>query len=248
MKISNKIALSVTFIACFLLIVIGATVKGGTLPVSAGVNGKQVIVIDAGHGGADSGCVGVNGCYEKDINLAIVKNLQSLLTISGFEVVLTRSEDVSIHDENVEGLRDQKVSDMENRLEIVNTYPDCIFVSVHQNQFTEKQYFGGQIFYTTNNPDNFKFAQIMQNCFRELQPENDREIKLIDNGLYLFKTTQQPALLIECGFLSNESDAANLTDSEYQKKTAFVIYKGLMEYIKTVALKPGNSITATSMQ
>ena len=87
------------------------------------------------------------------------------------------------------------------------------------------------MFYTTNNAGNFQLAQIMQSCFAELQPGNDREIKLIDNDLYLFKDTKQVALLIECGFLSNETDAYNLTDSEYQKKVAFTIYKGLLQYL-----------------
>lgn len=88
------------------------------------------------------------------------------------------------------------------------------------------------MFYTTNNNDNFRLASIMQELFSELQPGNDRDIKLIDNGLYLFKNTQQPALLIECGFLSNAEDAANLSNTEYQKKVAFTIYKGLTEFLK----------------
>ncbi len=232
-KISNKIALSVTFLACFVLIIAGVIVKGRVVPVLAETGSKKVIVIDAGHGGLDSGCVGINGCYEKDINLAIVKDLRELLTISGYEVVLTREEDVSIHDNGVEGIRKQKISDMENRLKIVKSYPDSVFISVHQNQFTESDSHGAQIFYTTNNDGNFRFAQIMQECFRELQTDNDREIKLIDNGLYLFKTTEQPALLVECGFLSNASDAENLSDSEYQKKTAFIIYKALLTYLES---------------
>ena len=173
----------------------------------------------------------MHGCYEKDINLAIAKNLEQLLTVSGFEVVMTRSEDISIYDQGVEGIRNQKVSDMENRLEIIKSYPDAIFLSIHQNQYTEPEYFGAQMFYTTNNAGNFQLAQIMQDCFAELQQGNDRDIKLIDNNLYLFKDTPQLALLIECGFLSNENDANNLSDSDYQKKVAFTIYKGLLQYL-----------------
>ena len=188
------------------------------------------MVLDAGHGGLDSGCVGVNGTYEKDVNLDIVKDLGAMLTLCGYEVVYTRTDDISIHDDGVEGIRNQKISDMENRLEIVKSYPESVFISVHQNLFTDSAYFGGQMFYTTNNSANFRLARIMQGLFSELQPGNDREVKLIDNGLYLFKNTDQPALLIECGFLSNPGDAANLSSPEYRKKIAFTVCKGLGQF------------------
>lgn len=228
----TKIPPTLIFLACFIAAAVVISFRNGAVPViSDSVEGQgRTVVIDSGHGGADGGCVGVNGCVEKDINLAIATDLQKLLELSGFNVVMTRTEDVSIHDEGVEGLRNQKVSDMENRLEIIQSHPDALFVSIHQNQFTDPQYFGAQMFYTTNNPANFKLAQTMQECFRELQPGNDREIKLIDNGLYLFKNTQQPALLIECGFLSNSNDAANLSDGDYQKKVAFTVFKGITSF------------------
>lgn len=228
----TKIPHTLVFLACFIIAALAISLRNGSVPAvsTAAVSERKTIVIDSGHGGADGGCVGVNGCIEKDINLAIAKDLEALLKLSGFNVVMTRSEDVSIHDEGVEGLRNQKVSDMENRLEIIKSYPDAMFISIHQNQYTEPEYFGAQMFYTTNNTGNFKLAQLMQESFRELQPENDREIKLIDNDLYLFKNTNQPAILAECGFLSNGDDAANLSDSEYQKKVAFTLYKGVMRY------------------
>jgi N-acetylmuramoyl-L-alanine amidase len=87
------------------------------------------------------------------------------------------------------------------------------------------------MFYTTQNSENHKLAQILQDSFSELQTGNDREIKIIDNNLYLFKETAQPAVLIECGFLSNEEEAARLNNPDYQKKVAFTIYKGIMEYL-----------------
>ena len=228
----TKIPHTLIFLACFIVIATALSFRNASVPVISDsvAEGKRTIVIDSGHGGADGGCVGINGCVEKDINLAVATDLQKLLKLSGFNVVMTRTEDISIHNSDVEGLRNQKVSDMENRLKIVQSYPDALFISIHQNQYTEPQYFGAQMFYTTNNPSNFKLAQTMQRSFRKLQPNNDREIKLIDNGLYLFKNTTQPALLIECGFLSNPEDAANLSDSEYQKKVAFTIYKGITSF------------------
>lgn len=227
----TKIPHTLIFLTCFIAVAVVLSFHNSAIPaVSEGVENRRSIVIDSGHGGIDGGCQGVNGCIEKDINLAIATDLARLLELSGFEVVMTRSEDVSLHDDGVEGIRNQKVSDMENRLEIVQSHPDALFISIHQNQYTEPEYFGAQMFYTTNNSGNFKLAQTMQDCFAELQTGNDREIKLIDNDLYLFKNTKQLALLIECGFLSNANDAANLSDSEYQKQVAFTIYRGIMKY------------------
>jgi len=227
-----KLPLTFAFLACFVIVALTANNRTASVPAVAGANGKPVIVLDAGHGGADPGCVGVGGELEKDINLAIALNLRDLLEFSGFAVVLTRDIDVSIHDDGVEGLRKQKLSDMENRKKIILEYPDSIFISIHQNQFTQPQYFGAQMFYSTVNRDNFRFAQLMQEKFRELEPENDREAKLIDGELHLFRNTPQPALLIECGFLSHAGDAENLSDSEYQKKVAFTVYRGIMEFMK----------------
>lgn len=232
--LKNKIPFIITLFCCVTVAALAASVKASegakAAQTAAQSSPKQVVILDAGHGGLDSGCVGINGAYEKDINLDIVKDLGSLLTLNGYEVVYTRDDDVSIYDDGVEGVRNQKISDMKNRLEIVKSYPDSVFISVHQNRFTDPAYFGGQMFYTTNNSGNFKLARIMQELFSQLQPGNDREVKLIDNGLYLFKDTAQPALLIECGFLSNENDAANLSTPEYRKKVAFTILTGLEKF------------------
>lgn len=232
--LKNKIPFIITLFSCVTVAALAAAVHAsggaGAAETSATAEEKQVIVLDAGHGGLDSGCVAVNGAYEKDINLDIVKDLGTLLTLNGYKVVYTREDDISIHDNGVEGIRNQKISDMENRLEIVKSYPDSVFISVHQNLYTEPEYFGAQMFYTTNNSGNFRLARIMQGLFAELQPGNDREVKLIDNGLYLFKNTEQPALLIECGFLSNPNDAENLSSADYRRKVAFTIYRGLEQY------------------
>lgn len=238
-QLKRRVPLILTIFCCCMVAAISGMVNSGNAAREAAVGAvpKKVVVIDAGHGGVDGGCTGTNGVYEKDINLSIAKNLGALLSFEGYEVVYTRSEDVSIYDDGVTGIRNQKISDMENRLEIVQSYPDSIFLSIHQNQYTQSEYFGAQIFYTTNHKDNFRFATIMQDRFASLQPGNDREIKLIDNGLYLFKNTKQPALLIECGFLSNPNDAANLSSAEYQKKVAFTIYSGLTEFLKETQSK-----------
>ncbi len=127
---------------------------------------------------------------------------------------------------------------MDNRLEIIQSYPDSIFLCVHQNKYTDPKYFGGQMFYNNNNPNNRTLAQIMQNRFVILQPGNEREIKLSGNELFLLKSNPNPSLMIECGFLSNPDEEAKLATWEYQQKVAFTIYSGLMEYIDATAEKP----------
>jgi N-acetylmuramoyl-L-alanine amidase len=239
MKINkSSLKLTLSLIGCFALLAVCARVTERSLPTAAAVAEKPVVVLDAGHGGLDSGAVGSNGTLEKNVNLAIVKALRDMLEMSGFEVVLTRDEDISIYDAGVEGIRNQKLSDMDNRLEIIQSYPDSIFLCIHQNNYTDPKYFGGQMFYNNNNPNNRTLAQIMQNKFAELQEGNDREIKLSGDELYLLKSNPNPSLMIECGFLSNPEEEAKLSSWEYQQQVAFTIYSGLIEYLDTVTEEP----------
>lgn len=236
----NKKSLRLTFvlIGCFIVLAICARITEHALPTAAAASTKPVIVLDAGHGGLDSGAVGATGVLEKDVNLSIVLALRDMFEMSGFEVVLTRDEDISIYDPGVEGIRNQKLNDMDNRLEIIQKYPDSIFLCIHQNNFTDPKYFGGQMFYNNNNPQNRTLAQIMQNKFAQLQPGNGREIKLTGEELFLLKSNKNPSLMIECGFLSNPEEEQKLSTWEYQQKVAFTIYGGVMEFIDATAEKP----------
>lgn len=240
MKFNKK---TLRFTACmagaFVMLAVCARMTDSALPASADISDRPVIVLDAGHGGLDSGAVGKNGVLEKDVNLSVVKHLQKLLELSGFRTVLTRSEDISIYDAGVEGIRNQKLSDMDNRLEIIQSYPDSIFLCIHQNNYTDPQYFGGQMFYNNNNPDNRTLAQIMQNRFAQLQPGNDREIKLTGDELFLLKSNKNPSLMIECGFLSNPEEEAKLGTEEYRQQLAFTIYGGVLEYMDASAEPSG---------
>ena len=236
MKLNKKsIKLTAAMVGSFIALAVCARLTEGVIPASADAVQRPVIVLDAGHGGLDSGAVGKNGTLEKDINLSIVLHLQQLLELSGFDTVLTRDEDISIYDAGVEGIRNQKLSDMDNRLEIVQSHPDSIFLCIHQNNYKDPQYFGAQMFYNNNHPNNRSLAQIMQNRFAVLQEGNDREIKLSGDELFLLKNNTNPSLMIECGFLSNPEEEALLSTTEYQQKVAFTIYSGLLEYIEKTA-------------
>lgn len=190
-----------------------------------------VIVIDAGHGGFDGGAVGVDEITEKDINLSIAKKLHDICVINGFDAVLTRQTDTAL-DGGEKTIRQQKNTDLHNRLAIAEGYQDSILISIHQNKFTVPKYFGAQVFYGPKNPESERLAEIMQRrMIAMLQPENTRQYKPCGSSVYLINSATMPSLLIECGFLSNPSDVYKLIDSEYQKQIAFTIFTGLAEYM-----------------
>lgn len=197
------------------------------------VSDNVVIVLDAGHGGLDSGCVSVTGEEEKNINLAITLKVRDMCKAMGYEVATTRDTDISIHDDGVKGTGKQKRSDMDNRLEIFNKYDNSVCVSIHQNQFTQPQYFGAQMFYSNSNQLNESFATIMQQQFvSKLQPDNSRETKPTEKEIFLTYFTKNPSLMVECGFLSNLEEAKLLESEDYQSKVAFTIFCGIDEFVK----------------
>ena len=179
----------------------------------------------------DGGCSSVNGTPEKGINLNILLCLRNLLEMEGYTVAVTRDTDVSIHDAGVEGIANQKSSDMDNRLALFNEYEHAVCVSIHQNQFTDASYSGAQMFYSDSNKENSILAQCMQDAFvAQLQPENTREIKLSGKELFLCYFSENPTVMVECGFLSNPEEAALLETEDYQQKVAFTIFCGLNQY------------------
>lgn len=192
---------------------------------------KPVVVIDAGHGGMDGGCVSVDGIPEKGINLNIALSLRDILTVMGYQPVCTRESDISIHSDGVEGLAKQKKSDMENRLALFNKYDGAIAVSIHQNQFTDGKYNGAQMFYSEKSADSEKLAGIMKEQFVSyLQPENTRETKPVGDELYLLNNAECPAVMVECGFLSNREESLKLQDDNYQKQIAFTVFTGISRF------------------
>ena len=176
---------------------------------------KPVVVIDPGHGGIDGGCVSVDGTPEKGINLAVAESLRDGLKLLGYDVVCTRESDISIYDKGTEGLGEQKKSDMKNRLAIFSKYSDGISVSIHQNQFTDSRYSGAQMFYSKDNAEGEKLAGVMQKQFV---------------SLLLLNNTKNPAVMIECGFLSNPEEAQKLENEDYQRQVAFTVLTGISEY------------------
>lgn len=191
-----------------------------------------LIIIDAGHGGKDGGAVASDGTEEQYINLAIALKMNEYLTEKGYNTRLVRDDDNSVHDESAKTIREQKVSDIRNRLKISEEQENSIFVSVHQNTFSESKYHGTQVFYSPNNPDSEILASSIQNSVvRQLQPDNTRQIKKCDKSVYLMYNTHAVAVLCECGFLSNPDELGKLKDENYQKKIAESVCDGIIDYI-----------------
>lgn len=232
-KIRWNIAfVALTFCACIGVICYAAVKIDTAISVdNIAVSDSFTVVLDAGHGGMDGGCSTADGKTEKGINLNILLSVRDMAKLFGYNVDVTRDKDTSIHDKGVTGIRNQKVSDMENRLEIFNKYPEAVCISIHQNTFRDPKFSGAQMFYSDKNPGSERLASIMQRRFVDnLQPDNQRETKLCGSELYLCYYCENPAVMIECGFLSNPEEAAKLTDKTYQQQVAFTVFSGITEY------------------
>lgn len=200
--------------------------------VSQTVGQKNVIIVDAGHGGEDGGTQSSAGVLEKHLNLEISLKLGTLLKLMGYRVVYTRTEDKLQYGDAAKAQRQKKVSDIHYRMNFMQVYPDAVFLSVHQNYYVSSKYYGAQVFYSTNNEHSKVIAENIQRSIVELiQPENTRQVKPSGTGVYLLYHATVPAVMVECGFLSNSGEALLLCDSEYQKKMCLAISAGLEKYI-----------------
>ena len=187
-----------------------------------------VIVIDAGHGGADGGAVASDGTCEKDINLNIAKDVRAVLVSLGFECVMTREDDVMLSDGSGGSA---KMNDLKKRVAVTEGR-DCIFVSIHQNKFPQDTCSGAQVYYSKNDADSEALANAVQECVRTyIQPINTRRIKQAGSEIFVLDRCRVPAILIECGFLSNPAELLKLKDEEYQKKLACAIAAATATYI-----------------
>lgn len=235
MKIKKFIFPCVCFalLSAFVFLMISAALKIKVSVSSESVKTMPTIVIDAGHGGEDGGAVSDSGVLEKDINLSIANDTSALFYMLGFDVTQTRITDIAL-DNGEDTIRKRKVSDMKKRLEIFNSSEENTVISIHQNKFSESKYHGTQIFYSPNNPKSKLLADSIKYSVKGLlQPDNERECKKADSGIYLLKNTNNPAVIVECGFISNGEECKNLLDSQYQKQMAYSITAGFLSYYNT---------------
>lgn len=226
------IALITAFI--FTVTIIGVKANRRVSSAMSYNDNYPVIIIDAGHGGEDGGTQSAEGILEKDINLFVAKKLEALLKKEGFRTVMTRSDDSMIYDSYCKTIKSKKTSDLHNRLEIMKKYPDCIFLSIHQNHFTESKYDGAQVFFRPDHEESEHLAACVQESIVDaLQRDNTRRIKECQSNVFLIYNAVSTAVMIECGFLSNENEAHKLSDEKYQSELSLAICEGLKNYLRT---------------
>ncbi len=200
---------------------------------------RPVIVLDAGHGGEDGGASGADGTTEKDLNLAVTKSVASILSAVGYDVRLTRTDDrllYDMYDDLTDYTGHKKTYDLRNRLRFAKEADAALLVSIHMNKFAEAQYKGLQVYYSPAHDTSRTVADLVQKYTKlYLQPDNTRETKRADSAIYLLARSEMPAVMIECGFLSNAEELAALKSPAYQKQLALTIAAAIAESVTAIS-------------
>lgn len=218
----------VGFLPFYLLVVIltiGISYGGAkTLTVlkeNAGVSREHTVIIDAGHGGIDGGATSCTGVLESAVNLEIALRLDDLMHFLGYKTVMIRTTDRSVYTSGTT-IAAQKVSDLRERVRIVNEAPGGVLISIHQNTFSDSRYGGAQVFYSENENSKLLATALQKKWVSVLNPDSRRTAKK-GEGIYLLQHISQVGVLVECGFLSNPKEEAMLRSADYQKKMCCVI-------------------------
>ena len=198
---------------------------------AAGHSDSPLLIIDAGHGGEDGGAVSLTGMCESNINLSIARRLDGALTLVGYPTHMLRTTDISLHDPDAVTLRQKKVSDLHNRAEAVQSHPNAVLISIHQNSYPGSQYSGAQVFYSRFDRSRALAEYIQQTFVNAIDPNNKRQVKQIPDSIYLFQHVSCPAVLVECGFLTNAREDKLLQQPGYQNKLAVAIAASYLSYL-----------------
>ena len=229
MKLAEKLApLYLLVIGLFLIagLIMNQTVT--VLADSKVDSPAQVYIIDAGHGGIDGGATSCTGVPESQLNLEISLRLNDIMHLLGRHTLMIRTTDISIYTSGTT-IAAQKVSDLKERVRIVNETRNGVLVSIHQNMFSDSKYAGSQIFYSNNQKSKLIAEKLQSNLIQYVNPNNNRKIKPA-GGIYLMEHITQPGILIECGFLSNIEEEAKLRSAAYQKRICAVIATTLIAH------------------
>lgn len=192
----------------------------------------KTVILDAGHGGEDGGTSAPDGTLEKDINLMISKDIGAFFDFFGVNYIPVRNSDISVCDNGLDTVRKRKYSDIMNRFSLVNSTPDSVLLSIHQNYFQQPEYSGTQVFYAEKTVDSKELAESIQIAVvTALQPENDRVVMAADENIYLLHKAKNTSVMVECGFLSNPGECEKLKTKAYQTQMAYFIFRGTLNYL-----------------
>lgn len=210
-------------------VIVAATVRVNDKTVLniTGKNTKELIIVDAGHGGFDPGKVGVAGSLEKDINLSIALKLKKILTDSGYQVIMTREDDRALCHESDSR---KKMSDLKSRVSMINENKPALTVSIHQNSYSAGTK-GAQVFYYKDSEESHEFATVLQNTVKEKIADGNHRVEKGNDSYYMLKKTEGIFAIIECGFLSNPQEEESLKSDNYQQKMAEAIAEGIENFL-----------------
>lgn len=199
--------------------------------VSAQEVASRLVILDAGHGGPDGGAEVSDGTRESDLNLEITLKTDAILGLMGEETLLIRDSDTDLSDLSAQSISQKKVTDIRNRVALVNEHPDSILVSIHGNSYPESRYHGAQVFYGKVGSSATLAELIQENLRKGVDSENQRQAKAISSDVYLMNHVSVPAVLVECGFLTNPTELQNLKSADYQKRLAAIIAVSVANYM-----------------
>lgn len=219
---------------CLLMVCIGIAV-GSVMLISTYAGSffedhALTVIVDAGHGLPDGGAVGIGGTVEQEINLKIAQKLEEVLSAKGIDVIMTRTDDSGIWDEESSSIREKKVTDMHNRLAIMKKSHADLFISIHMNSFPNSSASGLRIFYSKKYENIIPLAENIQVRMSDVTGAKTSVVKAADSGLFLMKNATIPAILVECGFLSNPNEEKKLSLDDYQARLAWAIADAVEKY------------------
>ena len=218
------------------LLAAAAAVRGsGIAQTIAESRAPRTLVLDAGHGGFDGGAVGASGTAEQEINLSIAQRAAALAGFFGVKTAMTRTDGQALDYDPARPVRENKVADIRARERRVRETANPVFVSIHLNKFSDPQYHGAQVFYSKNHAGGRALAEYLQSSLIDgCDPTNHRQAKQAVESIYLMKRLDCPAVIVECGFLSNPEEEVRLNESEYHTKLALCIVRGYLQYANGV--------------
>ena len=206
-----------------LLILFAARGLGQSAAVSAEAPKTPLVILDAGHGGTDGGSSAADGTLESNINLQITLKTDAVLGLLGQETLLVRTTDTDLADDTAKTIAQKKVTDIHNRVNLINSHPEALLVSIHQNAFSQERYYGAQVFYDAVGESKVLAEALQANLNSCVDPTNHRKAKAIQPEVYLMNHIEVPGILVECGFLSNPTEGEKLKTSDYQNQLAVAI-------------------------
>ena len=217
-------------LAMMLLVLIAAffASKKAVSLVSSSMGEAKTVVIDVGRGGEDPGKVGIDGVLEKELNLQIAEKVRNKLESSGYRVVMTRETDVGLYEE---GTSNKKAQDLQNRCKIIEETDPVCTVSIHQNSYTDSAVCGPQVFYYTHSTEGERLAATLQNRINENLAIDRPRVQKENSTYYILKRSESVTVIVECGFITNPTEAKLLADDDYQEKMAEAICQGIDEYV-----------------